>query len=50
MKVIQEKILDQLFEVKQGPYQASSYKDFAATELLEWFRQCSAGQRAPVLV
>lgn len=48
-----------LFEVKQGPYQALSDKDFAtwapaenseaATELLEWFRQCSVGQRAPVL-
>ena len=49
-----------LFEIKQGPYQALTDKDFAAwapaentsaaVELLEWFRQCSAGQRVPELV
>lgn len=49
-----------LFEVKQGPYQALTDKDFAAwapaeaseaaAQLLEWLRGCQVGQRAPVLV
>jgi len=49
-----------LFEVKQGPYQALTDKDFApwapqenvasVPELLGWFKACKVGQRAPVLV
>ncbi len=48
-----------LFEVKQGPYQALTDKDFAswapqentdaAQQLLAWFKTGKIGQRAPVL-
>ena len=48
-----------LFEIKHGPYQALTDKDFAqwapqensaqSTEMLAWLRQCSVGQHAPVL-
>lgn len=49
-----------LFEVKQGPYQALSDKDFAlwapqentaaAATLANWFKTCKVGQQVPVLV